>query len=73
MLGAELVFAVCETRDCEVVIINQCDQPSFEEELAQDVLEIITVFSARLYGSRSRKNQQLLEKLTNVVEDAGQP
>ena len=71
--GAELVFAVCETRDCEVVIINQGDQPSFEEELAQDVLEIITVFSARLYGSRSRKNQQLMEKLTNVAEDAGQP
>ena len=76
--GAELVFAVCETRDCEVVIINQGDQPSFEgagqpEELAQDVLEIITVFSARLYGSRSRKNQQLMEKLTSVVEDAEQP
>ncbi len=76
--GAELVFAVCETRDCEVVIINQGDQPSFEgagqpEELAQDVLEIITVFSARLYGSRSRKNQQLLEKLSSVVEDARQP
>ena len=71
--GAELVFAMCETRDCEVVIINQGDQPSFEEELAQDVLEIITVFSARLYGSRNRKNQQLMEKLTNVVEEAGQP
>ncbi|MDE5085937.1 MAG: IS607 family transposase, partial [Trichodesmium sp. St16_bin2-tuft] len=26
------------------------EQPSFEEELAQVVLEIITVFSARLYG-----------------------
>lgn len=46
---------------------------SFEEEQAQDVMEIITVFSARLYGSRSRKNQQLMEKLTNVAEDAGQP
>ena len=70
LLGAELVFAMCETRDCEVVIINQGDQPSFEEELAHDVLEIITVFSARLYGSRIRKNLQLMEKLTNVVEDA---
>ena len=70
--GAELVLAVCAARDCEVVIINQGDQPSFEEELAQDVLEIITVFSASLYGSRSRKNQQLMEKLTSVVEDARQ-
>jgi excisionase family DNA binding protein len=32
-----------------------------KEDLAKDVLEIITVFSARLYGSRSRKNQKLLD------------
>ena len=68
--GAELVFALCETRNCEVVIINQGEQPFFEEELAKDVLEIITVFSARLYGSRSRKNRQLMEKLVKVAEDA---
>ena len=50
--GAELIFALCEARNVEIVIINQSENPSFEEELAQDVLEIITVFSARLYGSR---------------------
>ena len=36
------------------MVIHQGEQPSFKEELAQDVLEIITVFSARLYGSRSQ-------------------
>jgi len=46
--GAKLVFAICEAQKIEVVIINQGDEPSFEEELAKDVLEIITVFSARL-------------------------
>lgn len=70
--GAELIFALCETQNCEVIIINQGGQPSFEEELAKDVLEIITVFSARLYGSRSRKNRQLMERLTKVVEDASE-
>jgi putative resolvase len=59
--GAELVFALCEARQVEVVIINQGEEVSFEEELAQDVLEIITVFSARLYGSRSHKNKKLVE------------
>ena len=58
--GAELVFTLCELRGIEVVVIHQGEQPSFEEELAQDVLEIITVFSARLYGSRSRKHRKLL-------------
>jgi len=32
-----------------------------EEELAKDVLEIITVFSARLYGARSHKTKKLVE------------
>lgn len=59
--GAELIFALCEAKEIEVVIINKGDEVSFEEELAQDVLEIITVFSARLYGSRSRKNKKLVE------------
>ncbi len=60
-LGAELVFALCEARRGEVVRINQGKEPSFEEELVQDVLEIITVFSARMYGSRSHKNRKLVE------------
>lgn len=66
--GAELVFALCEARNVEVVIINQGENLSFEEELAQDVLEIITVFSARLYGSRSKKNKKLLEAIKVVLE-----
>ena len=67
-LGAELVFALCEARNVEVIIINQGEDLSFEEELAQDVLEIITVFSARLYGSRSKKNKKLLEAVKEVLE-----
>lgn len=66
--GAELVFALCEAKNVEIVIINQGENLSFEEELAQDVLEIITVFSARLYGSRSKKNKKLLEAVKEVLE-----
>ena len=65
--GAELVFTLCELRGIEVVVIHQGEQPSFEEELAQDVLEIITVFSARLYGSRSRNHRKLLNTLAETV------
>lgn len=67
--GAELVFSICEAKNVEVIIINQGEEPpSFEEELAKDVLEIITVFSARLYGSRSKKNKKLISDLEKVVE-----
>lgn len=62
--GSELVFALCEIQNIEIVIINKGEPPTFEEELAQDVIEIITVFSARLYGSRSHKTKRLLNELT---------
>ena len=68
--GAELIFAICEEKEIEVVLINQGNEPSFEEELAADVLEIITVFSARLYGSRSRKNKKLIENLQQAAGNA---
>ena len=52
-----------------VVTINQGEQPlSFEEEIAQDVLENITVFSARRYGNRGHKNHKLVETLREAAE-----
>ena len=68
--GAELVFAIFEIKNVEVVIINKNEDCSFEQELAQDVLEIITVFSARLYGARSKKNQKMLQTMKKAAEDA---
>ena len=70
--GAELVFAICEAKKVEVVILNQGEDTTFEEDLAKDVLEIITVFSARLYGSRSDKNQKLLDGVKRAVEESRQ-
>jgi excisionase family DNA binding protein len=70
--GAELIFSICKAKDVEIIIINRGEDASFEENLAKDVLEIITVFSARLYGSRSRKNQKLIEKLKEVANDCSQ-
>lgn len=67
--GAELIFALCEHQQIEVVLINNQQEFSFEEELAQDVLEIITVFSARLYGSRSKKNKKLIEAAKVLISN----
>jgi predicted site-specific integrase-resolvase len=69
--GAELIFAICEAKNVEVVIVNKGDsERSFEEELASDVLEIVTVFSARMYGARSNKNKKLIEGVSKAVADA---
>jgi putative resolvase len=42
--GTELVFAICEIKGIEIILINRSDEPSFEEELAGDVLEIMAIF-----------------------------
>ncbi len=70
--GSELVFSICELYGVEVVILNKDPDSSPEEELVKDVLEIITVFSAKLHSMRSRKNVKTLEenlkKLAEIVE-----
>ncbi len=65
--GSELIFSLCEQFGTEVVIINRTEDSTFEEDLAPDVLEIITVFSARLYGSRNHKNRKIVEELRDVA------
>lgn len=70
--GSELVFALCDLQGIEVVIIHRGERPSFEVELAEDILEIITVFSARLYGSRSKKNRNLLQTLQAEADRIGE-
>ena len=68
--GSELVFAICEEMETEVVIINKTSEEiNFEQELVQDVLELITVFSARIYGSKSNKNKKLIDGMTRVVKE----
>jgi predicted site-specific integrase-resolvase len=66
--GSEPVSSLCEHFGTEVVIINASEEASFEEEPVQDVLEIITVFSARLYGSRSRKNRGVMRRLKEAAD-----
>ena len=67
--GAEIVFRICELKGIEVVIINKGEQPSFEEELTQDVMEIMTVFCAKLYGRRSHKSKKMAEEIENIVSE----
>jgi predicted site-specific integrase-resolvase len=66
--GAELVFSLCETFNTEVIIINRSMETSPEEDLVQDVLEIITVFSARLYGLHSYQNKVLVDELEKTAK-----
>jgi putative resolvase len=52
--GFEWFAAFCERHGTELLIVNG-DTLSPEQELVQDLLSIVHVFSARLYGLRSYK------------------
>jgi putative resolvase len=67
--GSEIIFEMCRIRGIEVVVLNEDEQKTYEEELVEDVLAIITVFSAKLYGSRSHKNKKIVEENTKLFKE----
>jgi putative resolvase len=58
--GSELLFRICEFFGVNVIILDAAPDVSREQQLTEDLVEILTVFSSRLYGSRSRKNLRAL-------------
>ena len=55
--GSELIFWLCQQMQVTVIILESKKELSFEEELSSDVIELMTVFCAKLYGKRSHKNK----------------
>ena len=52
------MFKLYQWFGVDVEIINAKQDESFEVELTKDVVTLMTVFSARLYGARSHKNRK---------------
>lgn len=68
--GAELIFALCELNNVQVTILSRPADVEPEKEFVDDILSILTVFSARMYGRTSRKNlkrMQILHDATNEI------
>ena len=53
--GSELIFFNCKQLGVVVTILGHPEEKSMEETFTQDVLAILTVFSARLHGARSHR------------------
>ena len=50
--GYQLLVHLCETQQCELVVMNT-EELSPEQELVQDLITITHCFSSRLYGLRN--------------------
>jgi len=69
--GFELIKLFCELNGTEVEVIDQ-SQISKEQELSDDLIQIVTVFANRLYGSRSKRTKALISGVkdnVNLKED----
>jgi len=45
----------------KVTLLDEDNGSCLEKNLVADVIELMTVFSARLHGSRSHKNKKMLK------------
>lgn len=66
--GFELIQLLCDLHDVKIEIIDKSER-SNEEELTNVLIEIITVFANKLYGSRSKKTKTLIERVSDVTRD----
>ena len=60
--GFELINQICILNNIKIVILEEHKNKSFEFELSENIIEIMTVFCAKLYGKRSNKNKAVLNK-----------
>jgi predicted site-specific integrase-resolvase len=68
--GFEMIETICQANDVELVVINQTDNVDPNSELVEDVLSIITVFSAKLYGKRSHQNAIVIQESKKLFSQA---
>lgn len=61
--GYELIERICNRFGTKIMVIKNEKEQSFEEELSEDLMSIITVFTARYYGSRKYK---ILQKNSDI-------
>jgi predicted site-specific integrase-resolvase len=62
--GYELIKNICDKNNAAIEIIDH-NEKTEQEEVVEDLVRIITVFSCKLQGKRSKKTKELLKELQN--------
>ena len=68
--GSEIIFQICKYHNIEIIIVNEEESKTYEEELVEDVLSVITVFSSKLYGNKSNKNKKIVDDAKKLFNEA---
>lgn len=64
--GFELIQLLCELHDVKIEIIDNSEY-STDEELTDDLIQIVTLFANRLYGSKSKETKTLIKRVSDVT------
>ena len=62
--GFELIEYIASLYNCEIEIVDTTKK-SEQQELVEDLVQIITVFSCKLQGKRSGKTKKIIQELIN--------
>lgn len=68
--GAEMILDLCRTFGIEVIVIEPETDGTTESSLAADVIELMTVFCARMHGRRGGRNTKAKEIAIDTAEVA---
>ena len=66
--GFELIEYIASLYNCEIEIIDNTEK-SEQQELVEDLVQIITVFSCKLQGKRANKAKKLIRELIQEETD----
>ena len=66
--GFELVEYIASLYDCNIEIIDHTEKTE-QQEIVEDLVQIITVFSCKLQGKRANKARKLVKEL---IDDGGE-
>ena len=66
--GFELIEEFAKLHNTKIEVINQTEDKTDEEELVEDILNIIHVFSCRLNGKKSHINKKIAQRLLDEKE-----
>ena len=66
--GFELVEYIASLYNCDIEIIDNTEK-SEQQELVEDLVQIITVFSCKLQGKRANKARKLVRELIEESDD----
>ena len=65
--GFELIKKFAELHNTNIVILDSEDK-TIEQELMEDLMQIVTVFSCKLHGKRANKTKRIMEELLKDEE-----